>query len=276
MIDALPEADKVTTADKEDIEAVKAAYDAAPEDVQAKVDPTKAKKLADDVAALKAAEEKEAADKAAAKAVEDLINAIKDAPAGTGKAATQAADDAFAALTDDQKALVSKEAKETLDKADRAYSKDTTFEGGTKDTGMGIFRVLSTGEVTYVKPLYPELTYFEVPNEVVDPDGFNHKVVKISINAFKGCSNVRKIWIGKNIVTIGAYAFKGATDLRNLIVRTSDIDVPEKVEKAFVAAGKKNGKNFTVQVHENKLAAYEDMFYGIGGLSKDAAMVAIQ
>ena len=52
--------------------------------------------------------------------------------------------------------------------------------------------------------------------------------------------------------------------------------VPEKVEKAFVGAGKKNGKNFTVQVHENKLAAYEDMFYGIGGLSKDAAMVAIQ
>lgn len=141
---------------------------------------------------------------------------------------------------------------------------------------MGIFRVLSNGDVTYVKPLYPELSYFEVPNEVVDPDGFTHRVVKVSINAFKGCSNARKIWIGKNIVTIGAYAFKGATDLRNLIIRTSDIDVPEKVEKAFVGAGKKNGKNFTVQVHDTKLAAYEEMFYGIGGLSKNAAMATIE
>jgi hypothetical protein len=280
MIDALPEADKVTTADKEDIEAVKAAYDAAPEDVQAKVDPEKAKKLADDVAALKAAEEKEAADKAAAKAVEDLINAIKDAEAGTGKAATQAAKDAYDQLTDDQKALVSKEAKDELEDAEKAYAKDTTFEAGSvegvKDSNMGIFRVLSNGDVTYVKPLYPELTYFEVPNVVVDPDGFSHKVVKVSINAFKGCSNARKIWIGKNIVTIGSYAFKGATDLRNLIVRTEGIDVPEKIEKAFKGAGKKNGKNFTVHVHDTKLAAYNEMFYGIGGLSINAQMVAIE
>ena len=182
----------------------------------------------------------------------------------------QAAKDAYDTADPAVQAFVSDDAKNELEEATKCYEKDTVFESGT-----GVYRVLSNGDVTYLKPLHPEDTYFQVPNDVVCPHGFSFKVVKISINAFKGCANVTKIWVGKNIVTIGAYAFKGATNLKTLIIRTQAIDVEEKIANAFVGAGKAEGKKFTVQVWDKMISKYEPMFRGAGGLSDNAKIVAL-
>ena len=213
---------------------------------------------------------KEAEDQAAADEIEALIDAIAKSEPGDGKAAMEAAKDKFNNATADVKAKVDNGHNEVLDNAIECYKKDTTF-----NAGRGVYRVLSNGDVTYVKPLYPEETYFQVPNDVVCPEGFPFKVVKVSVNAFKGCTNVTKIWMGKNIVTIGKYAFKGATNRRTLIVRTQAIDVTEKIENAFAGmAANRNGK-VNVQIWEKMLSKYEPMFRGAGKLPAKAYFTTI-
>ena len=119
QINALPAPEDVATTDKDAIEAARAAYDQLTDDQKAYVTKANVNKLADDEAALAAAEEaaaKKAADEAAAKEVEDKINALPaaDDVATTDKDAIEAARAAYDQLTDDQKALVSEEAAKKL------------------------------------------------------------------------------------------------------------------------------------------------------------------
>ena len=118
-INNLPDADKVTTSDKEAIEAARAAYDALTDDQKAKVAPETLQKLVDDEAALKEAE-----DTAAAQAVTDEINALpsSDKVATTDKEAIEKARAAYDALTDDQKAKVPAEAVKALEDAEKALT----------------------------------------------------------------------------------------------------------------------------------------------------------
>ena len=118
-INNLPDADKVTTSDKEAIEAARAAYEALTDDQKAKVAPETLQKLVDDEAALKEAE-----DTAAAQAVTDEINALpsSDKVATTDKEAIEKARAAYDALTDDQKAKVPAEAVKALEDAEKALT----------------------------------------------------------------------------------------------------------------------------------------------------------
>ena len=75
-INALPDADKVTTADKDAIEAARKAYDDLTDDQKAKVDAETLKKLTDAETALAAAEKKAADEEKAAK---ELAAAKKNA-----------------------------------------------------------------------------------------------------------------------------------------------------------------------------------------------------
>ena len=267
-IDALPDPDKATADDK-------AAADKAAEDLAALTDEQKAlvpQEKQDKVAAVKAAAdkaaEKKAADQAEADKVTAMINDLKSSKPGEGKSNTEDARKAYDALTDDQKALVPEDAKKELETSEQAYAKDRTFT-----SGEGIYRVLSNGDVTYLKPVHPDATYIEVPNQVKKGGRF-FKVIKISSQAFKGCSKVTKIWAGKNIVSIGSYAFKGATGLKKLILRSQDIK-SGKVENAFTAGGKDKGASLTVQVWSSKMTEYESLFKGEGGLNSAAKLTAI-
>ena len=270
MINALPAPEDVTVADENAIENAVKALDALTDAQEALVPDVAKEKLAADVLALAAAMVKEAEDQAAADEIEALIDAIAKSEPGDGKTAMKAAKDAFDNATADVQAKVDKGHQEVLASAVKYYTMDTTFEAG-----RGVYRVLSNGDVTYVKPLYPEDTYFQVPNDVVCRDGFPFKVVKVSVNAFKGCTNVTKIWMGKNIVTIGKYAFKGATNLRTLIVRTQAIDVTEKIENAFAGMAANRKGKVNVQIWEKMLSKYEPMFRGAGKLPAKAYFTTI-
>ena len=100
LINALPE--KITTSDKDDIEAARAAYEALTDDQKALVDEDVLKKLTDAEEAL----EKTDADQEAADAVVEQIEALPDVILLEDKADVEAARAAYDALTDDQKALV--------------------------------------------------------------------------------------------------------------------------------------------------------------------------
>ena len=107
-ISELPSKDAVKKDDKTAIDAAKAAFDALTDDQKAKVSDADKQKLNDAVAAIEAAEQKEADDTAAAQNVTDIINAL---PASTSvtindKNAIEAARTAYDNLTDDQKAKV--------------------------------------------------------------------------------------------------------------------------------------------------------------------------
>ena len=122
-INALPDADKVTTADKDAIKAARKAYDDLTDDQKAKVDAETLKKLTDAETALAAAE-KDAADTAAANTASETINALPDADKVTtaDKDAIEAARKAYDDLTDDQKAKVDAETLKKLTDAETALA----------------------------------------------------------------------------------------------------------------------------------------------------------
>ena len=104
-ISALPY--PVTLEDKEDVEAVRTAYDALTDERKAKVINYNALAAAEStIAALEAQEEADKADKEAAGAVIELIDALPDEVALSDKPAVEAARTAYDGLTESQKKLV--------------------------------------------------------------------------------------------------------------------------------------------------------------------------
>lgn len=119
LLDSLPPLDGVTVDDEQAIVDAREAFENLSEEQAAKVDEETIQKLEDYEVALEGAK-KAAADKAAAEAVDDLIDEIGEvAFDDESKAKIDAAAEAYDALTDDQKALV--ENKEALDNAQQAY-----------------------------------------------------------------------------------------------------------------------------------------------------------
>ena len=138
LIEKLPSAEDVTTADKAAIEEVRKNYDALTEDQKAKVSDETLKKLTDAEEALAAAE-KEAADQAAADDVTALVEklpAAKDVKTAD-KAAIEAARKAYDALTEDQKAKVSADTLKKLTDAEAALAeagKKTSDDSSKSDS----------------------------------------------------------------------------------------------------------------------------------------------
>ncbi len=119
---AIADIGTVTLDSKEKIDAAKAAYEALTDDQKALVSDASKKALSDAEAAyeeLVKADEKAKADQAAAEAVEKAINDIGPVKKESADA-VKAARDAYNALTDDQKKLVSEDAVKTLEAAEAA------------------------------------------------------------------------------------------------------------------------------------------------------------
>jgi hypothetical protein len=264
MIDALPAAADATAATKPAADAAKAAYDALTDAEKALVPADKVQKLNDvKAAADKAAEDDEKAERER-EMFDQLVAAVKAQKNGVdGKAAAEAAKEAYENLSPAAIAKLTEEELLAYDKTQDAYKKDKTFE-----SGEGVFKVLSNGEVTYLKPLHPENTWFVVPNQV-KKNGFMYKVIKVSTKAFMGCINATKIKIGKNVQTMGSYAFKNTPAMNKLIFLTSKLG-SGKVTNTFVGGGKQKGAKLTVVCPNGKSSTYEPIFVGEGGLNAKA------
>jgi hypothetical protein len=264
LIDALPAAEEATADTKPAADAAKAAFDALTDAQKALVPDEKVQKLNDvKAAADKAAEEEEKA-KEEIKAFDEAVAAVKAAKNGVdGKAAAEKAKEAYDNLSPEAKALLTDGEIAAYEATQKAYQKDNTFEAGE-----GVFRVLSNGEVTYVKPLHPEQTWFVVPNQV-KKRGFMYKVIKVSTKAFMGCTNAKKIKIGKNVQTMGSYVFKNTPVMGKLIFLTSKLGTG-KVKNTFTAGGKDKGAKLTVVCPNGLTSKYQPLFTSEGGLNPKA------
>jgi hypothetical protein len=263
-IKALPDPDKATAADKEKADAAKAAYDALTDAQKALVDPEAVKKMNDVKAAADAAAEEEAKVKKELEDFDKAVAAVKAAKNGVdGKKAAEDAAKAYDGLSRAARAAMTPEEAAAYEATQEAYKKDKTFE-----SGEGVFRVLSNGEVTYLKPLHPENTWFVVPNQV-KKKGFTYKVVKVSTKAFMGCTAATKIKIGKNVQSMGSYVFKNTPAMTKLIFLTSKLG-SGKVKDTFVSGGKDKGAKLTNEVPNGKSATYQAIFVGEGGMNASA------
>ena len=161
-INALPEVNAVTTADKAAIEAARAACNALTDDQKGKVSADTLKKLTDAEAALKEAE-----DNAAANAVKEKIAAIGEVAYTTeSKGKIDEAREAYDALTADQKALVDNYATLTTAETTYATEKKTADDNAAanavkeKITAIGTveYTTESKGKIDEAKEAYEALT----------------------------------------------------------------------------------------------------------------------
>ena len=155
QINALPS--QITLADKDTVEAARAAYDALTEEQKALVTNLSVLEQAESV--IEQAEAEAAADQAAADAVINQINALPSQITLADKDAVEAARAAYEALTEEQKALVTNlsvlEATETalqkaIDEEQSSTEKETEHHGSDKRRYPG---TNPKPNVTYSVPL---------------------------------------------------------------------------------------------------------------------------
>ena len=250
LIKTLPE--KVTLENSYLVKALRALYDSLSDD-QKKLIPE------EDVRKLETAEEKtNELNRAAAERFTIAMNAIPRSEAGEGKGMLDAATEIYNNITEEQKALVSDDTMALYNEAIAAFKKDRQFRSGD-----AYYKVLSNGDVTYLKPASKDITNVTVPNQV-KKGKFLFKVIKVSNNAFRNCGNLKWAVIGKNVRVFGEYVFARAYNLKKVRVLGYGFK-SGKVTNAFVKAGKK-GK-LTVKVPGNKVDEYQKLFTGEGKLN---------
>ena len=251
LIKTLPE--KVTLENSYLVKALRRAlYDSLSDD-QKKLIPE------EDVRKLETAEEKtNELNRAAAERFTIAVNAIPRSEAGEGKGMLDAATEIYNNITEEQKALVSDDTMALYNEAIAAFKKDRQFRSGD-----AYYKVLSNGDVTYLKPASKDITNVTVPNQV-KKGKFLFKVIKVSNNAFRNCGNLKWAVIGKNVRVFGEYVFARAYNLKTVRVLGYGFK-SGKVTNAFVKAGKK-GK-LTVKVPGNKVDEYQKLFTGEGKLN---------
>ena len=226
--DALTEEQKalLPTAEKEKIEALKAAFAGPSEEDQ---------QIAEDFT--------------------EAVNALPTNKAGEVKAQLDSMTELLSSMTEEQKALIPESTMAAYQEAVDAFEPGRQF-----CSGDGYYKVLSNGDVTYHHPADETTSSAVVPNQVKKGKYF-FKVIKVSNYAFDGCENLEWIVIHKNVRVIGEEAFNGTTALSKINIKGSGI-VDGKVTDAF----KGTGKNLTVKVPGSKLDEYRELFTGEGGL----------
>ncbi len=75
---------------------------------------------------------------------------------------------------------------------------------------------------TYLKPTSKAKTNITVP-ATITVSGIKFNVTAINTNAFKGCSKLKKVTIGKNITKIGKNAFKDCKKMTSIIIKTTKL-----------------------------------------------------
>ncbi len=113
---------------------------------------------------------------------------------------------------------------------------------------------MKNGTVTYVAPINKKATKVTIP-ETVTIDGVKFKVTAIANNAFKNCTNLRRVTIGKNVKTIGKQAFYGCKKLKNITIKTTKLTSKRVGKNAF----KGIKSNATIKVPKKKFKAYKSM-----------------
>lgn len=107
------------------------------------------------------------------------------------------------------------------------------------DEGQCVYKVTKLGKcVAFRKVINKKITQIEIP-DTVTIDGIKYKVTEISSNAFRGCTKLKKVVIGKNVSRIGKKAFFGCKNLKKIVVKTKKLSIRNIGSKAFKGIHKK-------------------------------------
>ena len=108
------------------------------------------------------------------------------------------------------------------------------------------------GTVTYTKP-YNKNCKTATVKATVKIAGVTFKVTTVEKNAFKGCTNLTKVTIGKNVTQIGKNAFNGCGNLKTIIIKA--VNLKKVGTKAF------NGINYEAKfkLYKKKYSKYKKL-----------------
>lgn len=98
-----------------------------------------------------------------------------------------------------------------------------------------------------------KLKMVNIPNTITIK-GYKYKVIEIGSNAFKSCSRLRKIAIGRYVRKIGSKAFYKCKKLKKITVRSTYL---KSVKSNSI---RRKGKNPIVFVPKKKYATYKKLF----------------
>ncbi len=129
------------------------------------------------------------------------------------------------------------------------YSTGTTIEddSGTK------YKVTGDDTVSYTAPKNKKVKSVTIP-ATVTIDGITYDVTDVSKNAFKNCTKLKKVNVGKNITSIGKNSFYNCKNLKKIVIKSKSITSVGK--NAF----KKINSDAVIKVPKSKYKAYKKLF----------------
>ena len=258
-VEVLPLPENLTLEDKATVDALRELYDSLSEQQKGLIPDEVKWKFTDAEARIRELEEQvAAADMAVAERFTAAVNAVPGNKAGEGKGLVDKATEIRKKMTGAQMVLVTEETFALYNEELAAFENGRVFRSGD-----AYYRVMSGGDVTYLKPASKEIEGVLVPNQV-KKGKFFLKVIRVSNNAFQGCSNLKWAVISKNVYVFGEYAFARTGSLTKVRILGKGFK-PGKVTDAFLMAGK-NGR-LTLKVPGSKVDEYRELFTGEGRLN---------
>lgn len=142
----------------------------------------------------------------------------------------------------------------------------TPVPGNKKDTGItknGINYKLSSKSAICITNVDKSKKTVVIP-DVIKANGKNYKVTSIKTDAFKNCTKLSKVVIGKNIKSIEKNAFKGCKSLKQIVIKSTVVNQNE-VKTALLS---RITKKTTVIVPKSKYKAYKKIINKLGKQKK--------
>ena len=117
----------------------------------------------------------------------------------------------------------------------------------------------SGGTVEFKAPKNKKVKKVTIP-ATVKINGITYKVTSIGKDAFKGCTKMTSVTIGKNVSKIGTKAFYGCKKLKDITIKTTKLKSSTVGKNAF----KGTPKSAKVKVPKNSLKSYKKFLYKKG------------
>ena len=149
----------------------------------------------------------------------------------------------------------------SVPKTEKKDSKLTDESGAT-------YKVTGTTDkkptVTYISTKKTGKASITIPSSI-EVNGVKYQVTSIADNAFRKNKKLKKITIGKEIVSIGKRAFEGCKNLKEIVIETEKLKAKTIGKKAFA----KTSSEAVVNVPKKKAKEYKKLLRK-RGLSKNA------
>ena len=160
--------------------------------------------------------------------------------------------------------------QETAQSSAKQYSVPKTEKKDSKltDKSGATYKVTGTTDkkptVTYISTKKTGKASITIPSSI-EVNGVKYQVTSIADNAFRKNKKLKKITIGKEIVSIGKRAFEGCKNLKEIVIETEKLKAKTIGKKAFA----KTSSEAVVNVPKKKAKEYKKLLRK-RGLSKNA------